>query len=343
MRKPVEKAGIFSEDKIMLDSFNRDIDYMRVSITDRCNLRCKYCMPEDLPDIPHDEILRYEEISRICRLMIGLGIRNFRVTGGEPLVRKGCVAFLKELKSLPGVGDVMLTTNGVLLERYIEDLRDMGINSINISLDTLAREVFSELTGRDEFDSVIRGIEAAVEAGLRVKINCVVMRGVNIDELADIAGLAERYPVDTRFIESMPIGSGSDFEAVPGDEIIQILWKKYPDLTKSVQRRGFGPAVYYQHDALKGTLGFINAISHNFCETCNRIRLTSDGFLKACLYYDQAVNLRSFLREGYSDMELIGVIKDAVAGKRERHLFQGGDRSGEDPEADKRKMSRIGG
>ena len=323
----------------MIDSFGRDIEYMRVSITDRCNLRCKYCMPEDLPDIPHEEILRYEEILRVCAAAVQLGIRNFRVTGGEPLVRLGCVDFLKELKKLPGAGKIMITTNGVLLERYIPDLRDLDVHSVNISLDTTDREVYRQLTGTDAFDKVWRGIEAAVAAGLRVRLNCVALRGINEGALLSMAALAGRYPLDVRFIESMPIGAGDGFAPTPGSEILALLRQNYPGLEEDSQRRGFGPAVYYKHEGLQGRIGLINAVSHAFCDKCNRIRLTSDGLLKTCLYFGQATDLKPILRQaGCDDQGLCAAIRDAVNQKPEKHHF--GEAA---PGAESRKMSQIGG
>ena len=322
----------------MIDSFGRNIEYMRISVTDRCNLRCKYCMPEDLPEISHSEILRYEEILEVCRAAIRLGIRHFRVTGGEPLVRRGCLDFLRLLKDLPGAGQIMLTTNGVLLESCVPALRDMGIDGVNVSLDTLDRGVFQSLTGTDALDQVMRGIEASLAAGLRVKINCVLMRGINDEEFCPITHLAARYPLDVRFIESMPIGEGSKFSPVPEEELISRLQKEYPDIAQDCERRGFGPARYYSHHSLQGEIGFISAMSHCFCETCNRVRLTSDGLMKTCLYYGQSTDLKPILRGDMKGGALEDTIRDTVARKQERHAFHQGIRSQE-----RRNMSQIGG
>ncbi|MCL1805704.1 MAG: GTP 3',8-cyclase MoaA [Clostridiales bacterium] len=322
----------------MKDSFGRDVEYMRISVTDRCNLRCKYCMPEDLPDIPHPEILRYEEILRVCAAATRLGIRNFRVTGGEPLVRRGCVDFIRKLGELPGVGKLMLTTNGVSLERCVPELVEIGIDSVNISLDALDRENYRMITGYDVFADVYRGIMAALAAGLRVKLNCVAMRGVNEEQLLPIAKLAARHPLDVRFIESMPIGAGKGFDPVTGKEIVALLEKHFPGLEEDRERRGFGPAAYYMHKDLLGRIGVIDAVSHGFCESCNRIRLTSDGLLKTCLYYSETVDLKPILRRGGDDSALEMAIREAVAHKKEKHLFHE-DRQ----EAEGRKMSQIGG
>jgi cyclic pyranopterin phosphate synthase len=322
----------------MKDPFGRNIEYMRISITDRCNLRCKYCMPEDLPEIPHEAILRYEEILRICSVSTRLGVSNFRVTGGEPLVRLGCMDFLRSLKGLPGVGQVMITTNGVLLESHVPELKEIGVDGVNVSLDTLDRDVFRALTGADALARVISGMEAALAAGLRVKLNCVAMRGVNDHDFLPIAALAARYPVDVRFIESMPIGAGSGYIPAPEDALIQAIREEYPGLAENHERRGFGPARYYMHESLQGNIGFISAISHGFCETCNRIRLTSDGFLKTCLYYSESADLKQILRHGGSDDALGEAIRAAVEKKQEKHLFRL-----EAQAAERRKMSQIGG
>jgi len=247
--------------------------------------------------------------------------------------------FLRTLKTLPNAGRVMITTNGVLLERYLPELSDIGIDSVNISLDTLNRDKYRELTGADVFDKVFQGIEAALAAGLRVKLNCVAMRGVNEDEFLTLALLTERYPLDVRFIESMPIGAGEEFDPAPGNELLALLQKNYPGITENHDRRGFGPAVYYSHERLKGNIGLINAISHGFCDKCNRIRLTSDGLLKTCLYFDHSADLKPILRQGGDDDALLAAIREAVIHKQEKHFF----RDGMQDAAEKRKMSQIGG
>ncbi|MCL2122140.1 MAG: GTP 3',8-cyclase MoaA [Clostridiales bacterium] len=311
---------------------------MRISITDRCNLRCKYCMPDDLQEISHAEILRYEEILRISEAAIRLGINNFRITGGEPLVRLGCLDFLRALRALPGVGQLMITTNGVLLESHIPALQEIGIAGINISLDTLDREVYRTLTGADALDKVLGGIKAAVAGGLRVKLNCVAMQGVNEEAFLPLTELVVQYPLDLRFIESMPIGSGIGFTPVTGDTLLALLQRHYPGIEESHERRGFGPARYYSHPRLQGQIGIIDAVSHGFCENCNRIRLTSDGFLKTCLYFGEAFDLKQILRQGGDDDALCEAIRKAVENKQEKHFFR------QDPaQGEQRKMSQIGG
>lgn len=320
----------------MRDSFGRNIDYMRVSVTDRCNLRCQYCMPEDLPFIPHDSILRYEEILRVAKIMTGLGVAKFKVTGGEPLVRKGCVNFLKELKSAPGVELVTLTTNGVLLEENLPALANMGLDGVNISLDTLDAGKYARITGKDEFHRVARAIEAAVYSGLRVKINCVPIRGINDGETVSFAQLTERFPLDVRFIELMPTGTNWAFKGIKSGETLAALMEAYPDLTPDNSLRGNGPARYYRSARLKGAIGFIDAISNHFCQSCNRLRLTGEGFLKLCLYHSGGLDLRGMLRSGASDSEIAQAVQEAVKLKPERHCF-GDGRDGIE------KMSRIGG
>jgi len=323
----------------MRDSYNREIEYMRVSITDRCNLRCRYCMPKKgVPFIPHEEILRYEEILRICRLAAQAGINNFRVTGGEPLVRAGCMDFIRALKKLPHTRQVTLTTNGVLLAEHLAELADIGIDGINISLDTLDPDIYKDITGGDELKQVMLSLQAALEMGLKIKINCVPIRGINSDGLLEIAQLAEKYPLDVRFIELMPLGSGQGFEPIGSDQIINLLKGRYPDLKRSLLRHGLGPARYYTSRKLQGSIGFIDAISHSFCQNCNRVRLTSVGRLKLCLYYQDSVDLKELLRNGASDDALFAAIQSAIRKKPEKHCFGSSQQT-----AEQGKMFQIGG
>jgi len=321
----------------MKDSYNRTIDYMRVSITDHCNLRCKYCMPYDPPFIPQGEILRYEEILRICRAAAETGIKHIKVTGGEPLVRQGCVKLIQELKTLPGIEHVTLSTNGVLLEQYLDALRALGIDGINISLDTLDPVTYCEVTGSSVLDRVWRSVQKALELGVRVKLNCVPLRGINDLGCLQVARLAERYPLDIRFIETMPIGYGNEFALVTGAELLESLRRVYHDLHEDGSKRGFGPARYYVSGSLKGSIGFIDAVSHCFCERCNRIRLTSEGFLKLCLNHDDGVDLKALVRGGADDAVLVHTIGEAIRAKPDRHRFYA---EAPKPQVE---MSRIGG
>jgi len=321
----------------MLDLLGRDIDYMRISITDRCNLRCKYCMPEDgVRLISHGDVLSYEEILRLCGAAVKAGIRNFKVTGGEPLVRRGCMRFLSELKSAPGIENVTLTTNGVLLEPHAGDLAKMKLDGVNISLDSLRADTYMQITGRDGFPAVWRSLNKAVEAGLRVKINFVPLAGQNDEEILPVARLAESLPVDVRFIEFMPAtGAGMGFERVDGAVILERLLEAYPDLAQDERRRGFGPARYFKSSKMRGSVGLISAVGDCFCPDCNRVRLTSDGFLKLCLFHDDGLDLRRMLRSGADDNEIEAAFAGAVRRKPERYPTG--------PDTGIKNMSRIGG
>ncbi|MEL7625021.1 MAG: GTP 3',8-cyclase MoaA [Clostridiales bacterium] len=322
----------------MKDSLSRTIDYMRVSITDRCNLRCQYCMPNGLPWIEHSDILRYEEFLEICGGAAIVGISTIKVTGGEPLARKDCVRFLGRLKELPGIERVTLTTNGLLLEPHVAALAAMKLDGVNISLDTLQREVYQRLTGTDGLAKVLEVLEKTVAAGLKVKINCVPILGINDGEVAAIAALVAKIPVDVRFIELMPTASSQAFTGLTGEAVLSRLLEEYPDLSPTSERRGFGPARYYASESLIGRIGLIDAVSNHFCGQCNRIRLTSQGFLKLCLYHERGVDLRRLLRQGAGREELAAAIKEAILHKPESHCF-----GQEDEGQGIKNMSRIGG
>ena len=306
----------------MHDSFGREINYMRVSITDRCNLRCAYCMPHGIEPLIHADILRYEEILRICKAVAKLGIQTVKVTGGEPLVRKGCIEFLKALKF--EVKKVTITTNGVLLEQYVPELAKMKIDGVNISLDSLNADVYKKITGGldsagDNLSAVLRSLNKTVEAGLHVKINCVPMHGINDTEIIPIARLAEKLPINVRFIERMPVTSQKSLDRVSGAEILARLKEEYPDLADDTTRRGFGPARYFKSGKMKGSVGIIDAIGGCFCRNCNRVRLTSNGFLKLCLFHGDGLNLRDLLREGADDFEIESQISAEIGRKPKQY------------------------
>ena len=307
----------------MTDRFGRNIDYLRLSITDRCNLRCKYCMPEGVDLVEHRDLLRYEELLSVARAAVSLGITHFKVTGGEPLVRRGCLAFLKELKVLPGVETVSLTTNGVLLKEQIDDLTAAGLDAVNISLDTVIPEKFKDITGFDKYGVVIEGVEAALENNLRVKINSVLMAGMNDDEWHDLALFAKKYPLDVRFIEMMPIGYGKTNKGVSNDRLKELFAEKYT-LTEDNRRHGYGPAKYYKIDGFKGSIGFISAMHGKFCKECNRIRLTSTGLLKPCLCYGEGAELKPVLRGG-STADVKELMKKVIENKPAEHCFEHDD------------------
>lgn len=324
----------------MTDSHGRTIDYMRISITDRCNLRCRYCMPEDVPSIPHEQILRFEEILRICRLAGELGIRKFKVTGGEPFVRKGCLDFLRALKALPQTEQVTLTTNGILLYDCLPELKDIGIDGMNISLDTLNADTFQYLTGRTGLPEVKASIIACQESGIRTKVNSVLLQGINDEDFFQLVELAKNYPIDVRFIEIMPIGYGKQYRGRNRQELLKILSERYPDYVPVSECRGNGPATYIHLPGFSGCIGFIDAIHGKFCSSCNRVRLTSDGLLKLCLYYQNGINLKDMLRRGDSDENIRMAIKTAILQKPAEHQF---DSTALEGSAEERRMFQIGG
>lgn len=319
----------------MRDSFGRPIDYIRISVTDRCNLRCQYCMPKDVLDVGHDAIVRYEELLRFCRVATTLGITKFKITGGEPFVRKGLIPFLKELRCIEGVQSVTITTNGQLLERHIKDLAEMGIDGINISLDTLDGTQYARLA-KGPIEPVLSALEASLAAGIPTKVNAVLLKETK-DQILPLAKLAEKKPLSVRFIELMPIGWGTSMEGLSQEEALAILKVAYPDLQPLSKRLGNGPASYYSSNALCGAIGFIAANSHRFCSSCNRMRLTSTAFLKPCLCYDQGISLSSLLQNG-TDEEIKEALYEAISMKPERHHF-------EMPHdvTEKKKMNEIGG
>ena len=304
----------------MQDVLGREINYLRISITDRCNLRCKYCMPEPIAKVGMSEILTYDEIVALCQMAAELGIKYVKITGGEPLVRLGCVDLIKMIKNIPGIEKVTMTTNGVLLAENIDALVSVGLDAVNISLDTRKPQKFAEITGKDEYFSVIAGIEAAIKSGIRVKVNSVLMQGKNDDEWHDLALLAKEYPLDVRFIEMMPIGYGKESPGISNDVLRRLLAEKY-HFTADDTPHGYGPAVYYNIPGFKGSIGFISAMHGKFCKDCNRIRLTSVGFLKPCLCYGEGVDLKTPLRQG--DYEKTkALLQEVIAKKPKEHCFE---------------------
>jgi cyclic pyranopterin phosphate synthase len=307
------------------DSFQRPIDYLRISVTDRCNLRCVYCMPtEGIDLLAHEDVLSYEEINRVAASAAELGIKKVRITGGEPLVRIGLSSLIRMLAGIEGIDDIALTTNGILLARYAEELKAAGLRRVNISLDTLKAEKFRLITRGGDLDDVLKGIEAANTTGLNpIKINVVVMAGYNDDELLDFAGKTRDEGWHVRFIEHMPLNNemgGSSF--VSENEIrerLAPLGKLEPCTFK-----GNGPAKYYRLPQAKGTIGFITPISEHFCFNCNRLRLTADGKLRPCLLNEEEIDLRQPLRQGISADELKKLIKRAADSKPRKHKLAEG-------------------
>ncbi|MCX5854517.1 MAG: GTP 3',8-cyclase MoaA [Deltaproteobacteria bacterium] len=309
----------------MLDQYNRDINYLRVSITDRCNLRCMYCMPkEGLSHIGHDDILRYEEISRIVNVAVGTGIRKIRITGGEPLVRRGVVDFIASLKTIPDLRDISLTTNGTLLSEFAGKLFQAGVKRINISLDSLNPEKYERITRGGDLNAVLKGIDEVHRIGFSpIKINIVAIKGFNDDEILDFAKLSMDKPFQIRFIELMTLGRTDldrDSKYLSNDVIREKIREIYRlEPVDGERKRLDGPARIYRIAGGAGEIGFISPVSHHFCNLCNRLRLTSDGHLRACLLSDEEVDLKGALRGGCNDDHLAKLIIGAIAKKPIRH------------------------
>lgn len=323
----------------MLDRYGRVINYLRISVTDRCNLRCCYCMPEGVQDVGMKNILTFEEIWEIVRTGVSLGITHIRITGGEPLVRKGCVDLIRGIREIPGVETITMTTNGVLLGNYGKQLKEAGVDGVNISLDTLDPEEFYKITGKRELQEVLAGIRAAKTAGLPVKLNAV-----NRKELDPIplVRYAQEENLPLRFIEMMPVGYGKKYVGRSNEELretLKAVCGKAECMTnrEELSRMGSGPAVYYQFSDLKVPVGFISAIHGKFCDTCNRVRLTAEGYLKLCLCYDQGEDLRRVLREGEKE-NLRTIMEQTIFRKPAAHCFEHPDEMTETHE-----MVKIGG
>ncbi|GAM09119.1 cyclic pyranopterin monophosphate synthase [Geobacter sp. OR-1] len=322
------------------DPHGRRINYLRLSVTDRCNLRCRYCMPaEGLIKVGHDDILSYEELLRIARAAVAIGVEKIRVTGGEPLVRRGIIDFLHRLAAVPGLQRLVLTTNGMLLREMAADLRSAGVESLNISLDSLRPQTFAEITRGGELRRALNGIAAAEAAGFEfIKINVVVMRGVNDDELEDFAALTLASPYRVRFIEYMPTLAQPGWEAtvMPGAEILDRLAKRFPMADEAPEKMA-GPARYRRIAGAAGLVGVITPVSCHFCGECNRIRVTSRGIAKSCLFDRGTVDLRPILANG-DDAALREALRRTVAEKPDRHQLA--ENNGAQGQID---MARIGG
>ena len=307
----------------MLDRYGRVINYLRISVTDRCNLRCCYCMPEGVQDVGMKNILTFEEIWEIVRTGVSLGITHIRITGGEPLVRKDCVDLIRGIREIPGVETITMTTNGVLLGNYGKQLKEAGVDGVNISLDTLDPEEFYKITGKRELQEVLAGIRAAKTAGLPVKLNAVNRKELDPIPLVRYAQ-EENLPI--RFIEMMPVGYGKKYVGRSNEELRETLEAVCGNAEcmtnrEELSRMGSGPAVYYQFSDLKVPVGFISAIHGKFCDTCNRVRLTAEGYLKLCLCYDEGENLRRVLREGEKE-NLRTIMEQTIFRKPAAHCFE---------------------
>lgn len=309
----------------MFDATQRDIHYLRLSVTDLCNLRCRYCMPDGVEKLEREDILTYEEFLRLAALFAACGVDTVRVTGGEPLVRKGVDQLVAGLKAIPGIRKVTMTTNGILLAQQLPALLEAGLDSVNISLDTLSPQVFARITARDEFAAVQKGLQAALESPLPVKLNCVPQVGVNEGELEDLAALAIDRPLQVRFIEMMPIGFGAAMPCISGPELLARFERRWPGLAPLPEAEshalGDGPAVYYTAPGWKGSIGLIAAVHGKFCGQCNRVRLTSQGFLRPCLASEAGCDLRALLRSGADNAALLQAIRNTIWNKPLEHHF----------------------
>jgi cyclic pyranopterin phosphate synthase len=326
----------------LADAFQRPITYLRISVTDRCNLRCVYCMPEEgLPWISNADILGFDEIAEIVRAAAKVGVRSIRLTGGEPLIRPHLERLVAMIAAVPGIDDIALSTNGLLLADQVRNLRAAGLTRANISLDTLREDRFKAIARRPGLQRVLDGIDAAFAAGLGpIKLNCVVMRGQNDDEVADFAELTRDRAVAVRFIEVMPVHENVGEHAneyVSATEILDRI-RAIGDLHPIDGPPGNGPARYYAFDGAQGSVGVISPLSHDYCDTCNRVRLSADGRLKLCLFGDHFIDLRTPVRDGAGEEALISILRGSMYVKPERHHLDIGTTS-----SAMRALSEIGG
>ena len=324
----------------LLDTYHRRIDYMRISVTDRCDLRCIYCTEKSVPRLTHGDILRYEEIQKIVQAAARLGVKSLRITGGEPLMRPDLGSLIKMLVQVEGIDDISLTTNGTQLSRYADELKVAGLKRVNISLDTFKADKFKSITGSDKIKDVFNGIKAAKKARLEpIKINVVVMRGINDNEILDFARMSINEGWHVRYIEKMPlVTAGLDNnQLVSVAEMMATVQQSLGQLEPCMAAAGNGPAKYYKLPNARGTIGFIGPVTDCFCSQCNRFRITADGGLRPCLLEDDEIDIKGPLRSGASIDELEQLMQQAAALKRERH------RLNETFSPGRKKMWQIGG
>lgn len=294
-------------------------------------------MPEGCDKVSMSQILTYEEIERICRVAAGLGISRIKITGGEPFVRRGCTDLIRRIKSIGGIEEVTVTTNGQTLDRYIDELKEIGIDGVNISLDSLDHDNYKYITGGGELAKTLKSIELSAKSGIKTKVNCILQKGCNEDELFDLAGLAFTYGIDVRFIEEMPVGAGKLRAGISNDDVFKRMKERWPDLEPDESIHGNGPAVYYKRGGIPGAIGLISPIHGVFCAECNRIRLTSQGKIRPCLCYDREIDIVPALAG--TDEDIAGVLRAAILAKPESHCFSDTGFEG----AEGRLMSQIGG
>ena len=320
----------------MIDQYKRKIEYVRISLTDRCNLRCQYCMPEHgIAKMRHEDILTLEEIIRVVGALATLGIHKVRLTGGEPILRRGIIKLIRDIKSITGIRQIALTTNGILLDSMADDLIAAGLDGVNLSLDTLNEEIFNLITRRNLFANVQNGLNKILKSGCEVKINCVPISGINENELLNIVELAKENDIKVRFIELMPIGCAVDFKGIPTAKVIAQIEDAFGEMKSVAKEHLQGPAQYFTLQGFKGQIGFIDALDHKFCSSCNRIRLTANGFLKLCLNSNAGLDIKSLLRTGINDDKLFEAIQNTIYNKPKEHHFNEYN--------DVNKMYQIGG
>ena len=327
----------------MIDSFNRTIDYVRIAVTDRCNLRCFYCMPaEGIPYEPQAHLLSYEEITRLLRVLGNIGFQKVRFTGGEPFLRKDFMKLLESVSAIKDYNSIHITSNGTLLQKHIAALKQLGITKINLSIDSLDRKRFHEITRRDDFDKVMETFHMLIENGFKVKLNAVIMKGINTQDIIPLAELAKDYDVDVRFIEEMPFNGGykENLEMYSARDIYSDLRAHYPDLERLSSKHG-DTASLLSIPGYKGNVGVIAAFSRTFCNTCNRLRISAKGEIKSCLYDDGVFNIRDYMRSGVTDEELADKFREIIRLKP-KDGFEA-EKMRKAPTAAMQSMSSIGG
>jgi len=308
MATPLIKAAVSRSDTVLSDNHGRPITYLRLSITDRCNLRCRYCRPEEgVPFIPHEEIFSFEELERLTAIFCGLGVDKVRVTGGEPFTRRGCLPFLQRLRRIAGLRFLHITTNGVETEQYLDALEDIGIDSINLSLDTLDRQKFRRITRRDSFADVMRTLHSIIKRRIPLKINSVVLADTSDTEIIDLVGLAREHPLTIRFIEKMPFSGIVRPKKLVNGNLQQRLQNIFPTM-KEQQFQTPSTARIFSLPGHKGLLGLIQGYSRLFCSTCNKVRITPTGILKTCLYDNGVIDLKQMMRKGAENSEIESAI-----------------------------------
>ena len=322
----------------MIDKFGRKVDYLRISVTENCNLKCIYCIDDNILNTYKNDILSDDEIVKIATECASLGIKKIRITGGEPLVRKNIENLIYRLNNIKEIEEIYITTNGVLLNDKIEILKENGLTGVNISLDSLNKDRFKKLTKFDKLKEVLLSIDKALELGLKVKINTVIVDDINKDEIIDFVKLTKDKNIDIRFIELMPIGAAKKYKGISNEEILNIIKNNFKNIQVENKSKRSVPANYIRVDNYKGKIGFISPISNCFCEDCNRIRLTSTGFLKKCLHYNYGIDLKKHIRSNISNKDLKELIYLNIYDKPQNHLFM---KDCDDKE--NKYMNQIGG